>query len=350
MGRVPAAVSPIALLKVNANTGHHFVSFNACPASGNIEYISDFNNNVVNIYAGKFSGGAPCGEIAGLSSPQGMFVSGASHELYVANSGASNILVFSRGAVVPNDVYVDPTGQVPADVTLAKDGTVIASNLLGLNPNELGSISTWRRGSGGGIFIGNFPMINDSQGGFVTVQKNGALFFNELDAASGQGTLWTGSCPLGVCGAFVFTGAVTGFPGGIRSADLEDVVQIDQGPPGSASVTYDPAPPSIGSVCSIGAGDAISMDLNKKQQHFFYADALKNVGGEMTYPGCVAIGTVPGNPGGLACRRGGGCTRIVVKRFIDEALVDTRAGASAPARQTISATEPMCRLMLVDLS
>jgi hypothetical protein len=79
----------------------------------------------------------------------------------------------------------------------------------------------------------------------------------------------------------------------------EDIPAVSMRTLEKSAIRLSFAPPSIGSVCSIGAGDAISMDLNKKQQHFYYADALNNVGGEMTYPGCVAIGTVPGNPGGM---------------------------------------------------
>lgn len=297
MGRIPVAVGAIALLKVNLTTGHPFKSVDSCPALGNIEYISDFSNNVVNIYKGNFTGQAPCGQLSpgAMLHPEGMFVRGTSHDLYVANAGGNNVLEFHRGATSPFKTYTDPGVQYPDDVTVAKDGTVIAANIFQPNGNEEGSISTWHQN---GTFVGNFPMVNSFEGLYVTVQKNGTLYFNDIDFTSGAGLLWTGSCPNGACGAFTSTGATTVFPGGLRSADGEDVLQIDQNATGGgALITYESFP--TGSSCAVGAGDPDAMDLNKTQHHVFYADALNDVGGEMSYPACAPIGTVPGNPSGL---------------------------------------------------
>jgi hypothetical protein len=295
MSRIPIALSPMALLKVNMSGGRHFTSFDACPASGTIEYLSDFSNNVVNIYKGKFAGQAPCGQLAGVSHPQGMFVKGSTHDLYVANTGGNDVLVFHRGGTTPFATFTDPGVQNPDDVTVAKDGTVIAANIFQPMGHEQGSISTWHSD---GTFVGNFPMPNSFEGLYVTVQKNGTLYYNDIDFTSGAGLLWTGSCPNGACGTFTSTGATTAFPGGLRSADHEDVLQIDQNAAGGgALITYESFP--TGTSCAIGAGAPDAMDLNKKQRHVFYADALNNVGGEMKYPSCAPIGTVPGNTSGL---------------------------------------------------
>jgi hypothetical protein len=297
IGRVPVALSPLGMLKANLNGGHHFTTFDTCPASGTIEYISDYSNNVVNIYKGKFAGQAPCGQLApsGMSNPQGMFVKGSTHDLYVANTGGHNIMAFHRGATSPFKTYTDPSIQNPDDVTLAKDGTVIAANIFEVNFNEAGSISTWHKN---GTFVGNFPMPNSFEGLYVTVQKNGTLYYNDIDLPSGAGLLWTGSCPNGACGTFTSTGATTIFPGGLRSADGEDVVQIDQNASGGgALITYESFP--TGTSCAIGAGDPDAMDINKTQHHVFYADAANDVGGEISYPSCAPIGTVPGNANGL---------------------------------------------------
>jgi hypothetical protein len=295
MSRIPIALSPMALLKVNLHTGGHFTSFDACPKSGTIEYVSDYSNGVVNIYRGKFAGQAPCGQIAGLSKPQGMFVKGSTHDLYVANTGANDVAVFHRGGTTPYKTFTDPGVQNPDDVTVARDGTVIAANIFQPMGHEQGSISTWH---GDGTFVGNFPMPNSFEGLYVTVQKNGTLYYNDVDFTSGAGLLWTGSCPKGACGTFTSTGATTAYPGGLRSAAGEDLLQIDQNAPGGgALITYESFP--TGTSCAIGAGDPDAMDLNKTQHHVFYADALNDVGGEMSYPSCAPIGTVPGNAGGL---------------------------------------------------
>jgi DNA-binding beta-propeller fold protein YncE len=297
IGRIPVALGTLAMLKINLNAGHHITSFDRCPASGNIEYVSDYSNNVVNIYKGNFAGQAPCGQLSpgGMSNPQGMFVEQSTHNLYVANTGGHNILVFHRGARTPFRKYTDPGVQNPDDVTVTRDGTVIAANIFQANFNEAGSISTWHIG---GAFVGNFPMPNSFEGLYLTVQKDGTLYYNDIDMTSDAGLLWTGSCPNGACGTFTSTGATTTFPGGLRSADGEDVVQIDQNASGGgALITYESFPNGVS--CAIGGGDPDAMDINRTQKHVFYADALNDVGGEISYPSCAPIGTVPGNSGGL---------------------------------------------------
>lgn len=283
-GRIPS-------FGVNVVGGHQYKSFNSCPASGPIVYASDYNNNVINIYTTPFAGQGPCGQIA-VSGPQAIFVKHP--DLYVASGGAHNVQVFHRGATAPYNTYTDPTGQFVGDVTVANDGTVIASNEFKLNGGERGSISTWRSGPHGGTFVGNFPIGNDIAGAYVTVQADGTLYFSDIDS-SGVGQLWTGACPLGNCGAFGLTGATTGFPGGLRSADDEDVVQID----GVAKtlITYESFP--TGTSCFLGGEEPDGFDINRRENRVFYTDVHANVAVETTYRKCRLIGTVPGNPGGF---------------------------------------------------
>lgn len=294
MTRIPAAVGPLGMLNVHPTAGQHFKGFDTCPATGPIEYISDFNNNVIEIFAGNFAGQAACGQITDtLQSPQGLFV-GANSNLYVANTGAGNILEFKRGATTHFATYTDPTGQYPVDVTVAHDKTVIASNLLKQDGSATGSISTWKKS---GTFVGNYPMVHDLEGLFLTVQADGTLYYNDIDATLGQGLLWTGSCPAGVCGKFTSTGAFSVFPGGLRSAQSESVVQIDQI---LLTVTTFQSFPNFTFCVIIGNGilGPVGMDINKSRHHLFYGDS-GGVGGEVAYPKCTAIGTVPMQPGAL---------------------------------------------------
>ncbi|HKW45357.1 MAG TPA: hypothetical protein VJN22_06840 [Candidatus Eremiobacteraceae bacterium] len=294
---VPVAVNAAGIFKVHPNFGRHSKSFDTCPTSGAIEYISDFNDSVISIFAGNFANQPPCGQIAGsgILLPQGLFVNRKTHDLYVANTGGFDVLVFHRGSTTPFRTYIDPTGQYPLDVTVANDGTVLASNAFQATGIEKGSISTWRRS---GKFVANFPMHNDVSGNFVTVQRSGALYFNDVDAQSGNGLLWSGSCPRGICGVFKSTGATTVYPGGLRSADNEDVVQVDQNAPGGGSIiTYETFPNGVS--CAIGGGGPAGMDIDQTQQNVYYADPINNVGGQIAYPSCATVGTVPGNLGGL---------------------------------------------------
>lgn len=113
--------------------------------------------------------------------------------------------MFHRGQLTPYNSYIDPTTNpaglktYPEDVTVANDGTVIASNLAS-GEGQSGSISTWIGGPNGGTFVGNFQMTNDNYGGFITVKKNGTVYYDDFDAPSGFGAIWSLSCPAGACG------------------------------------------------------------------------------------------------------------------------------------------------------
>jgi hypothetical protein len=288
MNRTPSAWD--RLNGLHARAGHHRTSFDACPAKGPIVYASDDNNNVVNIYAGKFAGQAPCGQIASTSFnfPFGLYVQSSTHDLYVANGG--DVLVFHRGQTTEYNAYVDPSIQAVNDVVIARDGTIIAVNLGQIGGPEAGSISTWLPGPSGGTFVGNFPMSNDVEGGFLTVQKNGTVYFNDLDK-SGVGLLWTVSCPAGACGAQTQVAGVSfGAPAGLASDGAEDLVAVDQG--AKTADTFELPNPSPQTFPL--AGIDFQLALSRRDHHLFVADAQNNDAAEYAYPSGTLIGTVPG--------------------------------------------------------
>jgi hypothetical protein len=194
--------NPFGPLDIGARSRFGLASFNACPSRGSTEYVSDEFKSIVYIYSGKFAGQAPCGQIASaaLVNPRGLHVDTVTHNLYVANWGGFNILVFHQGQTEPFNAYVDPGVQAPNDVTMSKDGIIIASNEEASDLKQRGSISTWKHGLSGGTFIGNFPMTNDDFGLYITRQSNGVIFFTDIDATSGLGAVWKVSCPAGACG------------------------------------------------------------------------------------------------------------------------------------------------------
>jgi hypothetical protein len=278
------------------HTRNHFKSFDSCPATGLIEYVGDFNNNVIEIFAGNFNGQQPCGMLTsanGLLNPQGLMV--RDHNLYVANTGNGDVLEFARGGTTPINTFADTSNgsEFPADVTVERDGTVLASNIFG--SNQAGSISTW---SASGTLIANYPNAAGANTYFLTVQKNGTVYYDDNTFA-----VYKGSCPAGVCGSFTSTGATMAFPGGLRSADNEDVVLGDQsGPGGGDVIVFETFPNGIS--CALGAGDPVAFDINHSQHHLFYTDAGNDIAAEVRDPAtdgniCSLIGTVQGNNGGL---------------------------------------------------
>jgi hypothetical protein len=275
----------------------HFASHDSCPATGPIKYVADFVFNVINIYVGKFAGQAPCGQIASglLNGPAGLYVQPESHDLYVANKDGRNVLVFHRGQLTPYNTYTDPTVQLPIDVTVANDGTVLASNYTNLSQTEPGSISTWVGGPNGGTFVGNFLMTNSLQGGFITAKGNGTIYFDDVDRGALQGFLWHVACPAGACGLQIRAPQITfQFPGGMAFDDTGDLIVAD-----SFAATADtfelpnPVPSTFPLV-----GEPFALAINRLDHHLFVSDGFHNDAVEYSYPKGTLVGSVTGAQGG----------------------------------------------------
>jgi hypothetical protein len=298
-------VGQLALTK-HGISNNHKVSFNACPATGAIIYVSDASNGQVDIFKGSnlTVGQTPCGLLSGMAEPQGLDVH--SGNLYVANTigngSSGNVLAFHRGATTPFKTYTDTScsGEYPADVTVSSDGTVIATDIIS-NGCSGGQISTWNKSTG--ALEGNFPAAAGANAFFLTVQKNGTVYYDDNFIQ-----LNSLSCPHGACGAITTVSSGTfAFPGGIQSADAEDVVLDDQSANGGQGGldTFESFP-SFATQCNMGsAGDPVSFGLNKSTKHAFYADAVAFTVTEITYNGsntCTLKGSaaMPGQPIGAA--------------------------------------------------
>jgi hypothetical protein len=295
------------------------ISHYSCPATGAIEYVSDSNDSVISVYKGEFTGQKPCGQITSginsgvglaasvaLSHPWGLYVALATHDLYVANGNGHNVLVFHRGHTLPYNVYIDPTPNhvtYPFDVTVAKDGTVIASNES--SGQEGGSLSTWIGGPSGGTFVGQFQMTNSNYGGWVTIDNSDTVYFNEFEGPPfGQVTLWSTSCPAGACGALtqVPIARYVLYPGGMEFDAAGNLLMSDID--GNTNTWADTnhldlttAPPYPSSFLMIG--EAYGMALNKRNDRWFSADFENNEAHEYVYPSGQLVGTVSGNQFGF---------------------------------------------------
>jgi hypothetical protein len=279
-------IGQLALTK-HAISNAHKVSFNSCPATGVLVYVSDASNGVVDIYTGNpniVNNQTACGQLVGMAEPQGLTVHGGN--LYVANTigngSSGNVLAFHRGATSPFKTYTDTScsGEYPADVTVSSDGTVIATDIIS-NGCSGGQISTWNKSTG--ALEGNFPAASGANAFFLTVQKNGTVYYDDNFIQ-----LNSLSCPHGACGAITTVSSGTfAFPGGVQSADAEDVVLDDQSANGGQSAldTFESFP-SFAFSCNMGSsGDAVSFGLNKSTKHAFYADAAGFTLTEISYAG-----------------------------------------------------------------
>jgi len=289
--------------------GYHGMGFNTCPAKGALVYASDQSDGTVNIFAGNLHGQSPCGIITiGPFSVSGLMVK--SGDLYVTKGPPfPQVRAFHRGEMTPFMIYFDSTcgNEAASDVTVSDDGYVIASNYFGKQCSS-GSISVWKRSTG--ALVANYPNPSGQPIKFLTIQKDGTLYYD--DETPG---LWVGKCTKGACSGFTNTGAVFRSPGGIRSADNEHVVLEDQaGIGGGRVLTY--APPFFDTPsgsCSLASVDPFGIDINFKENHIFVADGGRGIVKEFKYPAgggdgsqCVLIGSVStsgGFPFGIAVAR-----------------------------------------------
>jgi hypothetical protein len=278
----------------NSSIALHFKSKYTCPATGAIEYFSDYKNNVINVFAGKFAGQSPCGMITAVSNPQGLFVDASTHDLYVANTGKRNVVVFHRGQLTPYNTYADPTLPFTYEVALAKDGTVIASNVLG--PYG-GSLSTWIGGPNGGTFVGTFPMTNVKYGYYVVVNHNDLVYYNDLDLTSGRGALWSLRCPHGACGIQTrIAGVSFNEAGGLAISRTNDLL-ADDAQPGFAETFELPNPNP--KTFPIDSG-SLDMAIDTSNRHWFALDSQNSDAAEYLYPSGAFVGRVQCAPGCIA--------------------------------------------------
>jgi len=275
-------------------TNRHFASFYACPATGRLVYVSDYNNNLINVYAGKLNRQAPCGKLtAALLNPWGLFVKPGTHDLYVANDGAKNILVFHRGQTHSYNTYTDPTQQDPVGVSVARDGTVIASNLVQIHFTENGSISTWKGGPNGGTFVGNYPTANGGYGEYVTVLPNGNVYYEALVGQTNLTLLFKVKCPAGSCGAASQVAGVSlNGPGGLAAGYPGDVLASN--PSGQAETFEMPNPTPSTFPISVGA---VAMAIDPLSNHWYVTNAFYNDTEEYYYPSGKLVGRIPGVAG-----------------------------------------------------
>jgi hypothetical protein len=270
----------------------HTASYYSCPAGRTLEYVSENATNVIDIFVGKFAGQAPCGQLtSGVATPWGVFVDAKTHDLYVANEGASNILVFHRGQTSPYNTYSDPSIQYPVDVAVTNDGTVVASNDMG-NSESTGSLSTWIKGPNGGTFVGNFPMTNSFRGRYVSARNDGTVYFDDIDLTTNDGALWSVSCPAGACGVQTkVAGLLHDSPGGLEFDSTGDLIVVESSTENHGTADTFELPNPSPSTFPMN-GTTWAMALNRQDNHLFVSDVRHSEAVEYMYPSGVLVGFV----------------------------------------------------------
>ena len=246
-----------------------------CPAK--VVYVSDFNNNVVDIFP--FGKTAICGQISGLAGPQGLDVD-AKANLWIANTNASEILEFAPNGRSP--IFTIPDrGEYPVDVKVGA-GVIAVTNIFGVNARN-GSVSVFQKN---GTLINRATDPTVSHEYFAAIDRHGNVYTTAMNRKQTGGF-------VNVLAAPSYTTFVDDpnialfFPGDIHVVG-SDVIVGDQ---------------NLNTVCSyqngggtgncatlsggIGSRDIITFDFLDHGATLYGADALDAAAELFTFPGGV---------------------------------------------------------------
>lgn len=187
---------------------------------GQTAYITGIYTDEIYVFPytkGKF--GSQSGTItSGVSEPQG--VCGDKSDVWVANTGDSNVLEFAAGGTTQIGSLTD-SGMYPTDCAIGKGGDIAVSNIESTSGTE-GSVVFYKGGTGSGKSVTCSNLYRyyfdtyDKKGNLWVdgEDSSGAFGFCEIKAGASSGTAITLNTP-------------PGFPGGVQM-DGKDVTILDQ--------------------------------------------------------------------------------------------------------------------------
>lgn len=231
-------------------------------------FVSDYGNNDVNIF--NFPAKQLVGTIGGLSNPQGMYTD-KSGNLYVANTGASNIETYAAPYNGSPTTLQDP-GMYPTDVTMDASGNIFASNIISTSGGA-GSEVMYAGGSG------NATTLNMSNACyecfFTAVDKSGNVW---VDGFNSSFIPTVGYYGPGGSGTFTPISFTPSFPGGIAFDRKGNMILDDQlGDGGFASEAFVFAPGSSSPFAQFplqnDGSDVVTIALGTVQKRLFTGDA-----------------------------------------------------------------------------
>jgi hypothetical protein len=245
--------------------------------------VSDAANAVVVAYT---RAGTQIAQISGFSEPQGITGDNAGN-VYIANTGGSNILVYKNDYKTLLSTLNDP-GQFPVGVSVnSADGVVGVTNIIDVNGGP-GSVSFYAKGA-----TSPCATVSNSTFGrvyFDAFDGKGNLYIDGQDANGNFAAgVVTGECKAKTITNLTVSNTIV-FPGGVQVGPLGNI-QIDDQTGESGPVVYTYAPPTKGSLGSptqtttlSGAGDPVSISLLKSTKAVWTADALNLDAASFAYP------------------------------------------------------------------
>jgi hypothetical protein len=220
-------------------------------ANGNETIVSDSLNNVISVFNG--NGRTTARITAGLAGPAGL-ATDAAQQLYVANSGGGNILIYAKPYTSVTLTLADTVGD---PIGVAVSGTGVVGVMNGVEGSAPGNVSFYAKGSATlCVTVATNAGIYPLAGAFDAA---GNLFFIGVHLDKGRTVPFVAEISGG-CGATTFailrTGNVLVQPASIQvwrgNVLIMDEPLGNQGPVAAIldPVIYTYAPPAEGSLGS----------------------------------------------------------------------------------------------------
>jgi DNA-binding beta-propeller fold protein YncE len=247
--------------------------------TGSLLYAAQYYTDAIQVYVQSGSGQKPCATIvAKLVNPQGL-TSDGSGDLWVANTGANNVLEFKRGALRPARTLSD-AGEFPADVCIDSNGNIFATNLLTTGGGP-GSVSEWIKGVGPPKTL---EIPNNTRVLYCALDNRHDLFVNYINSAG------TGSMDEFVAGKNkpVVTKVATQFPGGLDFDAAQDLVGNDQ--LGPTTCVYELPDPT--GTCVTATGRPLGLAITSAGKNVYVSDASGGSVYEYSYPSFTLKDTI----------------------------------------------------------
>ena len=190
-------------------------------------------NNSVYVYDQRHNGKTWCGQITGVTNPQGLFVD-KHHHLWVAIGGDcrtqfSSVLEFAPGNPTPIRTLQDPDGSATDVAVDNRSGTVYVTNFFnysqGCASGNNGVVEVYRGGHNTPTSTLSDPNMNYAFNDAVDNRGNLYVTYLHLNGPTGSGRIdeWVGGA-----GSAVDLGITLQAPGGIQTTKTGALLVCDQ--------------------------------------------------------------------------------------------------------------------------
>jgi len=277
------AMGPVGRAAV-ATGGRARMDASGCGRS--VVYVTSYDNSVY-IYKQKHNGGAPCGQITGLTNPQGLFVDNHGN-LWVAIAGDcrntfSSVLEFAPGGTMPIKTLQDPAGPATDVAVDNKSGTVYVTDFFGYaqgcGSGNNGLVEVYAGGSTTPTSTLSDPNMNYAFNDAIDNHGNLYVTFLKLNGPTGSGRIneW-----MGGGGSAVDLGITLQAPGGIQTTKGGALLVCDQS---AACGEFAPGATTMTNLFATGTPGSFGVALDKREKHAWVENAAYGLLQRYKYPG-----------------------------------------------------------------